>query len=120
MSSNLKSKTGSSWLWQSGIYRAGWMSVLFCIPSALAQTAPTVITQPQGQSATAGNSVTFWVTVTDGSSPSLPSVSSGTLQLWLKADTGVVTNSSGLVSQWHDQSGNTNDASQTASNNQPT
>ncbi len=41
-------------------------------------------------------------------------VTSG-LQLWLKADAGVTTNSSGLVTKWADQSGLSNDASQTDS-----
>ena len=35
------------------------------------------------------------------------------LQLWLKADAGVTTNSSGLVTTWADQSGLGNDAIQT-------
>jgi hypothetical protein len=51
--------------------------------------------------------------------PALPPVSSGTLHLWLKADTGVVTNASGQVSQWQDQSGNANHAIQNNANNQP-
>ncbi len=95
--------------------------VLWChAPSTLAQTTPTVITEPQSQTAIAGSNVTFWVTVGDGSAPApLPPVSSGTLQLWLKADAGLVTNSSGQVSQWQDQSGHTNHAAQSATNNQP-
>jgi hypothetical protein len=92
---------------------------IFVIVNAHAQSAPTFITQPQGQTALVGSNVTFWVTVADGSAPPLPSVSSGTLQLWLKGDAGVVTNSSGQVSQWQDQSGNTNHASQTNTNSQP-
>ena len=35
------------------------------------------------------------------------------LQLWLKADAGITTNSSGLVTSWADQSGKGNDAIQT-------
>jgi hypothetical protein len=50
---------------------------------------------------------------------SLPVVSSGTLHLWLKADAGVITNASGQVSQWEDQSGNANHASQANANKQP-
>jgi hypothetical protein len=52
--------------------------------------------------------------------PSLPAVTSGTLQLWLKADAGVVANASGQVSQWQDQSGNGNHAYQANANKQPT
>ncbi|HEV7926959.1 MAG TPA: immunoglobulin domain-containing protein [Verrucomicrobiae bacterium] len=96
------------------------VALMFVIYNALGQNAPIVITQPQGQTAIAGSNVTFWVTVADGSAPpSLPSVSSGTLQLWLRADAGVVSNSSGQVSQWQDQSGNSNHAFQTNTTNQP-
>ena len=41
------------------------------------------------------------------------------LQLWLKADAGITTNSSGLVTKWADQSGMGNDAIQTDSANAP-
>jgi Immunoglobulin domain len=94
----------------------GW-AFLIVVTTSLAQTIPIVVTQPQGQNATAGSNVTLSVTV-EGS-PSLPGVSSGSLQLWLKADAGVVTNGSGLVSQWQDQSGNTNNATQANTNLQP-
>ena len=80
---------------------------------------PIILTQPQSQAALVGANVTFSV-VAIGASPTLPPVNSGTLQLWLKADAGVVTNSAGLVSQWQDQSGNSNHASQSSANEQPT
>jgi hypothetical protein len=97
------------------------MVLLFFTANALAQTAPVIISQPQTQTAVVGNNVTFWVTVSDGSAPpSLPAVSSGALQLWLTADTGVTTNSAGLVSLWQDQSGNGNAAAQSDTNLQPT
>ena len=80
---------------------------------------PIIVTQPQSQSAVIGTNVTFSVTAT-ATSPALPVINSGTLQLWLKADTGVVTNAAGLVSQWQDQSGNANHAAQAATNLQPT
>jgi hypothetical protein len=41
------------------------------------------------------------------------------LQLWLRSDCGVVS-SSGAVSQWSDQSGNSNNATQTVAGNKPT
>ena len=66
-----------------------------------------------------GSSAEFSVAVSDGVSPPLPSVNSGTLQLWLEAGAGVSTNASGQVTLWQDQSGNTNDASQATTNNQP-
>jgi len=47
--------------------------------------------------------------VTAGSAPT----SAAGLALWFKADTGLVTDGSGNVSQWLDQSGNGNHASQT-------
>ncbi len=80
---------------------------------------PIIVTQPQSQNAVVGTNVTFSV-VAAGASSTLPSVNSGTLQLWLKADTGVVTNSAGLVSQWQDQSGNANNAAQANTNLEPT
>src|SRR5437016_1228653 len=49
----------------------------------------------------------------------LPSVSSGTLRLWLRADAGVITNANRQVSQWQDQSTSTNNASQSNTNAQP-
>jgi hypothetical protein len=98
---------------------AGQLALWFLVSSAFAQTKPIVITQPKSQTPLVGSNVTLWVTVADGSTPSLPSVSSGTLQLWLRADAGTVTNSSGQISQWQDQSGNANHAAQTNTNNQP-
>jgi hypothetical protein len=81
---------------------------------------PIIITQPQSQTVLVGTNVTFSVAASGGgSSPVLPAVGSGTLKLWLKADSGVVTNSAGLVSQWQDQSGNSNNAVQATTNNQP-
>jgi hypothetical protein len=78
---------------------------------------PVIMAQPQSQVAVAGTNVTFSVTV--AGSASLPAVGSGTLQLWLKADAGVVTSGAGLVSQWEDQSGNSNNAAQANTNLQP-
>jgi hypothetical protein len=57
------------------------------------------------------------LTATGAAAPSSP-VTSG-LQLWLKADAGVSTNSSGTVTNWADQSGNGNDAAQDDSTNAP-
>lgn len=65
----------------------------------------------------AGSTANFSVTATNQAS--LPAVSSGTLQLWLRADAGVVTNVAGLVSQWQDQSGHNHNAAQTNAILQP-
>src|SRR5262249_37927227 len=54
------------------------------------------------------------------SAPALPAVTSGSLNLWLKADAGVVANGSGQVSAWLDQSSNAFNAYQTNSAQQPT
>ncbi len=79
---------------------------------------PVIAIQPQSQSVLAGSNITLSVVV--GGTFTLPStITSGTLQLWLKADAGLVVNTSGQVSSWHDQSGNFNDASQPDTNNQP-
>jgi subtilase family serine protease len=80
---------------------------------------PIILAQPQSQNVPVGTNVTFSV-IAVGTYSALPVINSGTLQLWLKADTGVVTNSAGLVSQWQDQSGNANDAAQANTNLQPT
>ena len=109
-----------SCLLRHGCLCAGGGALLIFISNAFAQTAPTIIIQPQGQTASVGNNLTFWVSVSDGAAPApLPPVNSGNLQLWLRADTGVVTNSSGTVSQWQDQSGNANHASQANTINEP-
>lgn len=81
-------------------------------------TAPIISSQPQGRVVAAGSTVTFVVGVT-GESPPLPSVASGNLRLWFKADAGVITNSPDKVSQWLDQSGRNNHAAQTDSLKQP-
>jgi hypothetical protein len=80
---------------------------------------PIILTEPQSQTVLVGTNVTFTVTATNAP-PVLPVVTSGTLQLWLEADAGVVTNSAGFVSQWQDQSGNANTALQETANLQPT
>ncbi|HEV7926452.1 MAG TPA: immunoglobulin domain-containing protein, partial [Verrucomicrobiae bacterium] len=82
-------------------------------------TAPPSITvQPENQSVWGGAGVAFSVGVT-GRTASLPPVRSGALQLWLKADAGIVTTNGAFVSQWQDQSGNANVAVQTDTNEQP-
>ncbi len=77
---------------------------------------PAVVTPPQGLVVNTGGVAAFSVFA---QSATLPAVSSGALQLWLKADAGVVTNGSGKVSQWQDQSGNSNHASQATATMQP-
>jgi hypothetical protein len=105
-----------------GVYGVVVSSPFGSVPSSNAVLAvdvfPIILIQPQSQSAAVGTNVTFSVTAT-GTSSALPGISSGTLRLWLKSDAGVVTNSLGQVSQWQDQSGNTNHASQASTNNQP-
>ena len=100
---------------------AQWFGLIGVIGfSVTALSQPIVLTQPQNQVVTKDNNVTFSVIVEGSpSSATLPAVTSGTLQLWLKADAGVVTNGSGQVSRWQDQSGNANDAVQSSANNQP-
>jgi hypothetical protein len=83
----------------------------------LVDTVPAIVAQPQGQLASSGNNVTFSVFATGATIP-LPTTSSGTLQLWLKSDAGVTANG-GFVSQWQDQSGNGNNATQSNTNMQP-
>ncbi|MEO5804400.1 MAG: immunoglobulin domain-containing protein, partial [Verrucomicrobiota bacterium] len=78
---------------------------------------PTIVAQPQNQTVGAGSNVTFTVGA-GGGDPSLPAVLSGTLRLWLKADAGVTVSGS-KVTQWSDQSANTNHARQLNTNLQP-
>jgi len=100
-----------------------WYGALLALAASTAAVAqqPTIYSQPQSQQQTLGSNVTLSVTAfgEGPASPALPSVGSGTLRLWLKADAGVVTNAQGNVTVWHDQSGNANDAAQTATNQQP-
>ena len=92
-------------------------SILSANATLAVAVPPAIVTQPQSQSAVVGASVTFSVAASEPLL--LPPVNSGTLQLWLKAAAGVVTNSSGQVSQWLDQSGNSNHAIQEKTNQQP-
>jgi hypothetical protein len=95
-------------------------SILNSNATLIVDLFPVIVTQPQSQDVLVGTNVTFSVAVAgSNAAPTLPTVTSGTLQLWLKADAGVVTNSSGKVSQWQDQSGNANHASQANANEQP-
>jgi len=81
---------------------------------------PSIQVQPQSQSVWGGTPVTLSVGVVGGgASGSLPAIDSGTLQLWLRADSGVIASSGGQVSLWDDQSGNANDAAQPNTNLQP-
>ena len=80
---------------------------------------PQITSQPQNVIAAVGSTATLSANATDGTAPTLPAISSGTLRLWLKADAGVVANGAGQVSVWHDQSGTANDASQPNSAEQP-
>src|SRR5665213_2901966 len=119
MLSNIRRSSVLNFTLRTGRFHAGWVTLLFFMSNAQAQTMPTVIAQPQSQTLFVGSNVKLSVTVADGFSPPLPSVSSGTLKLWLNAAAGVVTNSTGRVSQWQDESGNTNHAYQTDTNSQP-
>jgi len=79
--------------------------------------APVIVVQPQSQSVFGGTSVTL--SVAAGQGGTLPAIGSGTLQLWLRADAGVITNNGGQIIQWDDQSGNGNNAGQANTNLQP-
>ena len=87
-------------------------TVLAVMAAVTSVAQPTILTQPKQQWSVAGSNVTFSVTATTGAPPELPSVSSGSLRLWLEADAGVSADGAGLVSDWQDQSGNGNDATQ--------
>jgi hypothetical protein len=80
---------------------------------------PSILLQPLSQTVWGGSAVAFSVDVIGGTASPLPAINSGKLQLWLRADTGVIITNGDYVSQWQDQSGNGNDAVQTSSNSQP-
>ena len=95
MHSNVSSKLDRQNRCRFWHFCAGGLAPLFFIANAFAQTAPTISIQPQSQTVLAGGNLTFSVSVAGFASASLPSVSSGTLQLWLKADAGVVASGGG-------------------------
>jgi hypothetical protein len=74
-----------------------------------------ILVQPGSQTVRAGATVSLSVAFDS----SLPSVTSGKLELWLKADAGVVTDAFGRVRKWQDQSENRNDASQPSASLEP-
>jgi predicted outer membrane repeat protein len=81
---------------------------------------PSFVAQPQGLTVPGGTSGTLWAAVAGGGAiGGPPNIGSGELQLWLRADTGVVAGSDGHVSQWQDQSTNANHARQNDTNEQP-
>lgn len=80
--------------------------------------APLILSQPQDTIAIEGSNITLAVEVKLAQS-AVTDVSSGALRLWLKADSGVVVDSSNRVSQWQDFSGLTNHCFQTNVNKQP-
>jgi hypothetical protein len=90
--------------------------MFFAVTWSKAQS-PVISFQPQSQITGAGSNVTFFVGI-GGGNPILPSVASGTLRLWLKADAGVTLDGS-KVTEWKDQSPNVNHASQADENLQP-
>jgi RHS repeat-associated protein len=81
-------------------------------------SAPSICTQPTNQTVNAGETVHFRVGVCQPTVV-LPTVTSGTLAVWLKADQGVTTDTNGLVSVWRDQSGNANDVFQSITSCKP-
>jgi hypothetical protein len=102
--------------------RLEWYAALLGVAvsaTAFAQQ-PTIVAQPQSSDAAIGTGIALTVSAFNPGAPAVfPTVHSGALKLWLKADTGLVTTATGQVSEWMDQSGNANNAFQTASNQQP-
>ena len=76
---------------------------------------PVILTQPGTQTVSAGSTVSLSVALDSV----LPPVTSGKLELWLKADAGVVTDAFARVNLWQDQSENHNDASQPSASMEP-
>jgi hypothetical protein len=76
---------------------------------------PVILTPSGSQTVSVGATVSLSVALDSV----LPPATSGKLELWLKADAGVVTDAFGRVRQWQDQSGNRNDASQPSASLEP-
>ncbi len=76
---------------------------------------PIITSQPQGATVPTGTNFTLSVAIQGA----LPTVTSGSLKLWLKADAGV-TLQGNRVTQWADQSGGNHHALQSDTNKQPT
>src|SRR5665213_2472559 len=76
---------------------------------------PVLLTQSGNQTISTGGTVSLSVALDSV----LPPVTSGKLELWLKADAGVVTDAFGRVRQWQDQSKNRNDAAQSSASLEP-
>ncbi|MDB6023905.1 MAG: hypothetical protein JWM68_128 [Verrucomicrobiales bacterium] len=110
---------------QGGVYSVVVSNQVSSVTSALARlsviSAPVISSQPQDFYGLAGSLITLSVGIVGAPADDvLPPVTSGSLQLWLKADVGVVTNGPGRVSQWTDQSGKVNNCSQATTTKQPT
>ncbi|HEY3863813.1 MAG TPA: immunoglobulin domain-containing protein [Verrucomicrobiae bacterium] len=110
---------------QLGEYQVSISNGFGAITSVLASlsivTQPNIEAEPQGENVIEGNTASLTVSVSGTQSAyALPNVTSGTLDLWLRADAGVQTTGSNQVSEWDDQSGNNNDAAQTNSALLPT
>ena len=109
----------------SGYYTVrivNWANSLSSSNAVLQVIAPPIIcvqSSPTNQTVIAGQNVQFSVGVCTSAIPVLPSVSSGALVLWLKSDVGIITNSSGLVEVWQDQSGHANHGFQSVDSNKP-
>jgi hypothetical protein len=98
------------------------IQVLTSVPAILTVLTgpPAIVRQPESQSVWGGTAATLSLAATGGGvAATPPEINSGTLQLWLAADSGIVANAEGQVSRWLDQSGNQNDAVQTNQNQQP-
>jgi hypothetical protein len=76
---------------------------------------PVILTRPGGKTVSAGSTVSLSVALDSV----LPPVTTGKLELWLKADVGVVADAFGRVRLWQDQSENRIDASQPSVSMEP-
>jgi hypothetical protein len=90
---------------------ASWTQPPYNVSLSLVNPGAAVLTAVAADSLGASaTSAPVSLTVTGTAAVTQPTTNG--LQVWLRADKGVLTNSSGLVTNWTDQSGNGNDASQ--------
>jgi hypothetical protein len=105
-------------LLNNGVSVAGWTQPPYTVDLLMLNPGKSVLTAVAADnSGASATSAPVSLTVT-GAVPVTKPITNG-LQVWLRADAGVMTNASGLVTNWVDQSGNGNDAAQANTTSAP-
>ena len=104
--------------WADGILQSrqsggNTMSVQWSVPDSANHRLEFRATDGNGMTGSSGSYQTY------GTPPSSPAAITNGLTLWLKAETGVVCDATGAVSQWQDGSGSGNSCSQSTASAKP-